>query len=144
VGFYLPLYWKGSNTVKDFQNKNIFELMEVSTGDLREFSIEEFAEEINGKKINIHPFTEKDCLEVNGNIYISAVKANIHIKKDTNGYRISIWGDGYSELYINLSENIIFGIYTYGNDKNYRIAFEGNSPDLLIGIVGGKLNKSSK
>jgi len=130
--------------VKDFQNKNIFELMEVSTDDLRELSIEEFAVEINGKKINIRPFTEKDCLEVNGNIYISALKANIHIKKDTNVYRVSIWGDGYSELHIDLSESIIFGIYSYGNDKDYRIAFEGNSPDLLISIVGGRLNKSSK
>jgi hypothetical protein len=130
--------------MKDFHDKNIFELMEVPIDDLQELTIEEFAEEINGKRIDIHPFTEKNHLEVNGNIYISALKANIHIKKDTNGYRISIWGDGYSELYINLSENIIFGLYSYGNDKNYRIAFEGNSPDLLIGIVGGKLNKSSK
>lgn len=133
-----------SSTVKDFHDKNIFELMEVSTDNLRELTIEEFAVEINGKRVNIHPFTEKDCSEVNGNIYISALKANIYIKKEINGYRLSIWGDDYSELHISLSEDIIFGIYSYGNDKDYRIAFEGNSPDLLITIVGGRLNKSSK
>lgn len=51
---------------------------------------------------------------------------------------------GYSDLYINLSENYIFAIYSYGNDKNYRLCFEGNSPDLLISVVGGRLNKRSK
>ena len=31
-------------------------------------------------------------------------------------------------------------IYSYGNNKSYRIAFEGNSPDLLLTVVGGKIN----
>lgn len=127
--------------MKDFQDKNVFELMEISTEELKELSIEEFAKEINGKKINIHPFTKNKCLDVTGNIYISATNANIYIKKDSDGYRISVWGDsdGYSQLYINLSEHFIFQIYSYGNDKNYKIAFEGNSPDLLITIVGGSM-----
>ena len=45
-----------------------------------------------------------------------------------------IWGEtnGYSFLNVYLSERIVFGIYSYGHGKNYRIAFEGNSPDLLI------------
>ena len=59
--------------MKDFHDKNIFELMEVPIDDLQELTIEEFAEEINGKRIDIHPFTEKNHLEVNGNIYISCL-----------------------------------------------------------------------
>lgn len=42
----------------DFTNKNIFELMEAPIEKLKELSIEEFAEEINGKRVHIHPFTE--------------------------------------------------------------------------------------
>ncbi len=132
--------------MKDFQDKNIFELIEISTDDLQELTIEEFAEEINGKKVNIHPFTEKDCSVENGDVYITALKANIYIEKDIDGYRINLWGDtnGHSFFRTNLSENIIYGIYSYGDDKDYRLAFEGNSPDVLIAIVGGRLNKSSK
>lgn len=129
--------------MKDFSNYNLFELMEVPIDKLKELSIEDFAEEINGKKVNIHPFTEGKRLDVNGNIYISAKNVNVFVKEDSDGYRINIWGDStaYSQLSINLSEHFIFGIYSYGNDKNYRIAFEGNSPDLLVTVVSGRLNK---
>ena len=41
----------------DFTNKNIFELMEASIEKLKELSIKEFTEEINGKRVHIHPFT---------------------------------------------------------------------------------------
>jgi len=121
--------------VKDFQDKNIFELMEVSTDDLRELSIEEFDKEVSGKRINIHPLSEQ------GNIVIGAMNADILVR--TNQKTITIFEYG-SHIHIDLSANIIFALYSYGNDKNYRIAFEGNSPDLLIAIVGGRLNKSSK
>lgn len=127
----------------DFKNKNIFELMEVQKEKLKELSIEEFAEAVNGKRVNIHPFSENEHLDVNGNIYISASNVNVLIKKESDGYRISIWGvsNANSQLYVNLSESFIFGIYSYGNGKSYRIAFEGNSPDLLIIVVGGRVNK---
>lgn len=127
----------------DFTNKNIFELMEVPIEKLKELSIEECAEEINGKRVHIHPFTESKCLDVNGNIYISATNVNIFVKKESDGYRISIWGvsNANSQLYVNLSEDIIFGIYSYGDDKSYRIAFEGNSPDLLVTAIGGRVDK---
>ena len=127
----------------DFNDKNIFELMEVPIEELKELPIENFAEGINGKMVNIHPFTENKRLEVNGNIYISARNVNVLVKKDSDGYRISIWGEStaYSQLSINISEHFIFGIYSYGNDKNYRIAFEGNSPDLLVAAIGGRVNE---
>lgn len=127
----------------DFNDKNIFELMEVPKEKLKELSIEEFSEVINGKRVNIHPFSENKRLDVNGYIYISANNVNVFVKKDSDEYRFSIWGEStaYSQLSINLSEHFIFGIYSYGNDKSYRIAFEGNSPDLLITAIGGRVNK---
>ena len=127
----------------DFTDKNIFELMEISKEKLKEFSIEEFAEAINGKKVNIHPFTGNEHLDVNGNIYISATNVNVFVQNDSGSYRISIWGDSTanSQLYVNLSDGFIFGIYSFGDDKSYRIAFEGNSPDLLVTIVGGRVDR---
>lgn len=127
----------------DFTNKCIFELMEVPIEGLKELSIKEFAEEIRDKRVNIHPFTESKRLDVNGNIYISAKNVNVFVKEDSDGYKISIWGEStaYSQLYINLSEHFIFGIYSYGNEKSYRVAFESNSPDLLITVVGGRVDK---
>lgn len=127
----------------DFTNKNIFELMEVPKEKLKELSIEEFTEAISGKKVNIHPFTKNETLEVNGNIYISATNANILVQNDSGSYRISIWGDSTanSQLFVNLSENFIFGIYSYENGKSYRIAFEGNSPDLLATVAGGRVDR---
>lgn len=126
----------------DFTNKNIFELMEVPVEKLKELSIEKFAEEINGRRVHIHPFTESKCSDIKGSIYISATNVNVFVKKESDGYRISIWGvsNADSQLYVNLSENIIFGIYSYENGKSYRIAFEGNSPDLLITVVGGRVD----
>lgn len=132
--------------MKDLKDCNIFDLMAIPIEELKELSIEEFSEEINGKKVNINAFTDNNRLETNGNIRISATNSHIYVKENTDGYNISMWGDsnGYSHLYIDISERIIFGIYSYENDKDYRIAFEGNSPDLLINVVGGRLNKSSK
>lgn len=127
----------------DFNDKNIFELMEVPKEKLKELSIEEFSEVINGKRVNIHPFSENKRLDVNGYIYISAHNVNVFVKKESDGYRLSIWGEStaYSQLSINLLENFIFGIYSYENGRSYRIAFEGNSPDLLITAIGGRVNK---
>jgi len=126
----------------DFTDKNIFELMEVPIEGLKELSIEDFAEKINGKKVNIHPFTENERLDAIGNIYISATNVNVLVQNDSGSYRISIWGESSakSQLYVNLSENFIFGIYSYENGKSYRIAFEGNSPDLLVTVVGGRVD----
>jgi hypothetical protein len=127
----------------NFTNKNIFELMEVPIENLKEFSIEEFTEEINGKRVHIHPFTESKCSDIKGNIYISATNVNVFVKKESDGHRIGIWGESTvnSQLYVNLSEDIIFGIYSYGKGKSYRVAFEGNSPDLLIIVVGGRVDR---
>lgn len=127
----------------DLNDKNIFELMEVPKEKLKELSIEEFSEVINGKRVNIHPFSENKRLDVNGYIYISAHNVNVFVKKESDGYRLSIWGEStaYSQLSINLLENFIFGIYSYENGRSYRIAFEGNSPDLLITAIGGRVNK---
>ena len=125
--------------MKDYSDMCIFDLMKVPTDELKELTIEEFAEEINGKRVNIHSFTDKNVLYVHGNIYISAMDANILVKNEDGENRISIF-EGDSHISINLSERIVFGIYSYGNNKSYRIAFEGNSPDLLLTVVGGKVN----
>lgn len=116
--------------MKDYSNKNIFELMEVPADDLKELSIAQFAEKINGKRINIHPSSES------GDLYLSALGADILVNKNN---RICIFG-GNSHLHISLSETMVFGIYSYENGKSYRIAFEGNSPDLLLTVVGGRLS----
>lgn len=124
-----------AKNMKDFSNYNIPELMGVSTDELQELSFEEFGNELNGKKINICPISE------NGDIVIGAMNADILIKLSQR--TITIF-EHDSHIHIDLSENIIFVLYSYGNDKNYRIAFEGNSPDLLITVVGGRLNKKEK
>lgn len=121
--------------MKDFSNYNLLELMRVSTDELQELSFEEFGNELSGKRINIHPFSE------NGDIVIGAMNVNILI--EDNQKAISIF-EYESHIHIDLSENILFALYSYGNDKNYRIAFEGNSPDLLITVVGGRLNKKEE
>lgn len=120
-----------AKNIKDFRNYSIPELMEVSTNELQELSFEGFGNELNGKRINIHPFSD------NGDIVIGAMNANILINSDKR--TISIY-EYDSHIHIGLSENILFALYSYRNSKNYRIAFEGNSPDLLITIVGGRLN----
>ncbi len=118
--------------IKDFSDYNIPELIGVSTDELQELSFEEFGNELSGKRINIHPFSE------NGDIVIGAMNANILISSDQK--TISIF-EYDSHIHIVFSGNILFALYSYGNDKNYRIAFEGNSPDLLITIVGGRVNR---
>ena len=121
--------------MKDFSSYNIPELMGVSTNELQELSFEEFGKEISGKRINVHPFSE------NGDIVIGAMNANILIRDNQKAIAIFEYD---SHIHIDLSENILFALYSYGNDKNYRIAFEGNSPDLLITVVGGRLNSMKK
>ena len=125
--------------MKDYSDMCIFDLMKVPTEELKELTIEEFAKVIDGKRVNIHPFTDKNILYVHGDIYISAMDANILVKNEDGENRISIF-EWDSHISINLSERIVFGIYSYGNNKSYRIAFEGNSPDLLLTVVGGKIN----
>lgn len=125
--------------MKDYSDMCIFDLMKVPTDELKELTIEEFAKVIDGKRVNIHPFTDKNILYVHGDIYISAMDANILVKNEDGENRISIF-EWDSHISINLSERIVFGIYSYGNNKSYRIAFEGNSPDLLLTVIGGKLN----
>ena len=115
--------------MKDYSDKNIFELMEISTDKLKELSVEEFSKEIEGKRVNLHPSSN------NGDFIIGTMGANICIKDG----KITIF-EWESHIHIGLSDKIIFGIYSYENNKNYRIAFEGNSPDLLITVVGGRLN----
>lgn len=112
----------------------IFDLMKVPTEELKELTIEEFVEEIRTKRVNIYPFTDKRYFYVHGDIYIDAIHVHLYLGKHEDGYTMNIWGEtnDYSSLNVYLSERIIFGIYSYGNGKNYRIAFEGNSPDLLI------------
>lgn len=121
--------------MKDFSNYNLPELMGASTDELQELSFEEFSKEVDGKRINICPISE------NGDIVIGAMNADILINSDQR--TISIY-EYDSHIYIDLSENILFALYSYGNDRNYRIAFEGNSPDLLVTIVGGRLNKKEE
>ena len=125
--------------MKDYSDMCIFDLMKVPTEELKELTIEEFAKVIDGKRVNIHPFTDKNILYVHGDIYISAMDANVLVKNEDGENRISIF-EWDSHISINLSERIVFGIYSYGNNKSYRIAFEGNSPDLLLTVVGGKIN----
>ncbi len=124
-----------TKNMKDFSNYNLLELMRVSTDELQELSFEEFDKELSGKRINIHPFSE------NGDIVIGAMNANILIEDDQKIITIFEYD---SHMHIDLSENILFALYSYGNDRNYRIAFEGNSPDLLITVVGGRLNKKEE
>lgn len=124
-----------ANNMKDFSNYSIPRLMKVSTDELQELSFEEFGKDVSGKKINIHPFSE------NGDIVIGAMNANILVNSSQK--TISIF-EYDSHIHIDLSENILFALYSYGNDKNYRIAFEGNSPELLITVVGGRLNKKEE
>lgn len=125
--------------MKDYSDMCIFDLMKVPAEELKELTIEEFAKVIDGKRVNIHPFTDKNILYVHGDIYISAMDANVLVKNEDGENRINIF-EWDSHISINLSERIVFGIYSYGNNKSYRIAFEGNSPDLLLTVVGGKIN----
>ena len=125
--------------MKDYSDMCIFDLMKVPTEELKELTIEEFAKVIDGKRVNIHPFTDKNIFYVHGDIYISAMDANVLVKNEDGENRINIF-EWDSHISINLSERIVFGIYSYGNNKSYRIAFEGNSPDLLLTVVGGKIN----
>lgn len=115
--------------MKDYTDKNIIELMEVSTDELNELSIKEFFQEIEGKNVNIHPSSNS------GDFVIDASGASICVENEI----ITIYKKG-SHIHLGLSDKIIFGIYSYGNDKSYRIALEGNSPDLLVTVVGGRLN----
>ena len=65
--------------LKDYSDMCIFDLMKVPTEELKELTIEEFAEEIRTKKVNIHPFTNDDDSATHGNIYITGIDVTIHI-----------------------------------------------------------------
>lgn len=121
--------------MKDYSGMNVFDLMKVPINELKELTMEEFEKEINKKsEVSIHPFTDNYCIKPIGDIYIEGVNAHIYIYEYEDGYRMHIWGTPgrYSFLNVHLSENLVFGIYSYGNGKIYRIAFEGNNPDWLI------------
>lgn len=117
-----------------YLGKNMSELVEIPINELKELSITEFLGKVNGKRVNIYPSSEK------GDLYLRAKDANIHVGTDY----ISIFAED-SHLYIRLSEHMIFGIYSYedyGDKKSYRIALDGNSPDLLLTVVGGRLRRA--
>lgn len=126
--------------MKDYSDMCIFDLMKVPIDELKELTIEKFADEIRTKKVNIHPFTDNDNATIHGNIYITGMDATIHIKNSDGENRMSIF-EWDSHLLIDISEHFIFGIYSYENGKNYRIAFEGNNPDLLISAWKRDWNK---
>lgn len=94
--------------------------MKIPTNELKELSVEKFAKKIGGKKVSIQPSSN------NGDLFISVVGADISIR---NG-KIII--EDHLHFHIELSEKIIFGIYSYENDKNYKVELEGNNPDLLL------------
>ena len=106
--------------MKDYSDKNIFELIKIPTNELKELSVEEFTKRIGGKKVNIIPSSN------NGDLFISAIGADVSVK------RRKIVFEDHLHFQIELSEKIIFGIYSYGDNTNYRIALEGNNPDLLL------------
>lgn len=109
--------------------------MKIPIEELKEITMEEFGNEMQNKRIYICPFTNKNCFYVCGDIYIYGMGVHIAVKNEDGVNRIRIFERG-SYLSINISENYIFGIYSYGNNKDYRIALEGNNPDLLISIYG--------
>lgn len=130
--------------MKDYSGMSIFELMKVPTDELKELTMEEFAEEINKKSnVSIHMVTDNYCIKPSGDIYIEGLNEHIYISEYEDGYKMHIWGTPgrYSSLDIHLSENIIFGIYSYGNGKIYRIALEGNNHDWLISAWNEKQDK---
>lgn len=121
--------------IDDYLGTNISELVAIPTNELKELPIAEFCVKVNGKMVNIYPSSE------NGDLYLRARYANIRVGIETNS--ICIFAED-SDFYIRLSENMIFGIYSYedyGNKKSYRIALAGNSPDLLLTVVGGRLRR---
>ena len=119
--------------MEHYLGKNMSELVAIPTNELKELSIAEFFGKVNGKRVNIYPSSEK------GDLYLRAKNVNIHVGADF----ISIFAED-SDLYIRLSGNMIFGIYSYenyGNKKSYRIALDGNNSDLLLTVVGGRLRR---
>lgn len=108
--------------MKDYSDKNIFELMKIPINELKELSIEELIKKISGKKVNVIPSSN------NGDLLISVVGADISIR---NG---KIVLEDHLHFHIELSEKMIFGIYSYGDDENYKIELEGNNPDLLLTV----------
>ena len=108
--------------MKKYSDKNIFELMKIPTNELKELSVEKFIKKIVGKKVSVFPSSN------NGDLVISVTSADISIRD-----RKIVFKD-YPHFQIELAEKTIFGIYSYGDNENYRIALEGNNPDLLLTI----------
>ena len=124
--------------MKDYSDMCIFDIMKVPTDELKELTIEEFAEEINHKgEVHIHSVTDKNYFNACGNISIDGVNVHLYISKDADGYRMHLAGryciDSFFNVY--LSEHLLYGIYSYENGKHYRIAFEGNNPDIIISVL---------
>ena len=108
--------------MKDYSDKNIFELMKISRDNLKELSVEKFAKKIGGKKVNIYPSSN------NGDLLISVTCADVSIRN-----RKIVFED-HLHFQIELAEKTIFGIYSYGDNENYKIELEGNNPDLLLTV----------
>lgn len=109
--------------MKDYSDKNIFELMKIPTDELKELSIEEFAKNIIGKKVNIFPLFNI------GDLSISVVGANIAIKNEKIIFEDNV------HFHIELSVDSIFGIYSFEDKEHYRISLDGNNPDLLVTVA---------
>lgn len=120
-----------------YSGKCIFKLMEIPSDELKELTIEEFAREIGrNSKVNIHAHSD------NGDFVLGAYNANILVNNEGGVNRMHIF-EWDSYITFNISERVLFGIYSYENNKNYRISFEGNSPDLLITKWNDRDNKKT-
>lgn len=108
--------------IKDHSDKTIFELMKIPIDELNELPIEELTKKIGGKKVNVIPSSN------NGDLIISVVGADIFFRNK------KIVFEDHSHFQIELSEKTVFAIYSYEDNVNYRIALEGNSPDLLLTV----------
>lgn len=108
--------------MKKYSDKNILELMKIPTNELKELSVEKFIKKIVGKKVNVIPSSN------NGDLIISVVGADVFFRNK------KIVFEDHSHFQIELSEKTVFAIYSYEDNVNYRIALEGNSPDLLLTV----------
>ena len=108
--------------MKKYSDKNILELMKIPTNELKELSVEKFIKRIVGKKVNVIPSSN------NGDLIISVVGADVFFRNK------KIVFEDHSHFQIELSEKTVFAIYSYEDNVNYRIALEGNSPDLLLTV----------
>lgn len=127
--------------MKDYSDKYSFELMEIPNSELKEISIEEFEKAMQWKVVSIESSIR------GGDICIEAKNARIVVHKGEYGYRIRLFIEAFKTVNVNgdkiqerkklsfeLSERVIWGIYSYQDNKHYRIELDGNNPNLLIRI----------